>query len=133
MRKSLSITYKLVFILFLLIIIFVIVVLNINYYSTINTKGVINVLDNNYYVLINICEDDVSYVINNSYFKIDKKDIFYKIYKIDDDMYNSNYKIIYLKAKLDKEYKINNLNLDIKIFKENKKIINYIIDYLKER
>lgn len=135
LRKKLPLVYKLISIMFILLITIIIIILNMDYFSIINTTGIIKEEDNNYYIRLVLEEKDVKYLIDNSYIVIDNKEMFYKIAEIDEELYNKdnkNYKIIYLKAKLDKEYKINNLNLKIKINKETKKIINYIIDYIKE-
>lgn len=136
LRKSVPFIYKLVVIMFILIIICIVYILNIDYYSVINTKGVVKVIDNEYYLVISVKEDDVKYLVNGDYFMFNDKFVYYKIVDIDEDVYsdnNDNYRVIYLKAMLDKKYRVNNLNLDIRINRENKKIINYVIDYLKER
>ena len=136
LRKKLPFIYKFVFVLFTLIIIVIFIIINMNYTSIINTKGIIKSIDDSYYIALTIKEEDIKYLINNNSIYINNNNLYYKIHEIDENLYNnnnSNYKIVYLKAKLDKEYKINNLNVDIKLNKENKKIIYYIIDYLKER
>lgn len=136
LRKSLSFSYKLLILLFVMFIISIIVILNLNYKSTLNVDGIVKQIDSNYYVVLNILDDDVKYVLDNNYFRVNDVNVFYKIYDIDEEIYsnsNANYRIIYLRANIDKKYKVNNLNLKIKLFKYNKKIISYIIDYLKGR
>lgn len=132
-RKKLSSIYKLVVLLFVIIFIIIVIILNTNYHSTISLKTKVSLIDNNYYVTTLIKEDNIKYLVNNNYLELDKKNIQYKIHEISEEYYQDNYKIVLLKVKLDKKYKINNLNLIIKISKENKPIINYIIDYIKER
>ena len=135
LRKKIPLLYNLIAFMFLILIIIIIIILNMNYYSSIKTIGIIEELDNNYYLKLVIEDKEIKYLINNNYLYLEKEIYYYKIYKIDEELYsknNKNYKIIYLKIKLNKEYKINNLNLNIKINKENKKIINYIIDYLRK-
>lgn len=133
LRKSLSYIYKLLIIIVFIIIIISIFILNMNYKSTINTTAKVVLVDNTYYTMIAIKDENINYIINNNYLKHNNKDIYYKVSEITEEYYQDNYRILYLKTKLDKKYKINNLNIDVKFDKENKKIINYILDYIKER
>ena len=137
MRKKTPIFYKLITILLILLVCILLFVLNLNYQTVIKTNAIIKEENNQYLIMLSLTEDDIKYVINNNYLKIDNVNYYYKVYSIDENLYVSdnlkNYKIIYLKSKLNKEYKINNLTFTVKINKENKKIINYIIDYFVER
>lgn len=137
MRKKIPIFYKLITILLILLVCILLFVLNLNYQTVIKTNAIIKEENNQYLIMLSLAEDDIKYVINNNYLKIDNVNYYYKVYSIDENLYVSdnlkNYKIIYLKSKLNKEYKINNLTFTVKINKENKKIINYIIDYFVER
>ena len=137
MRKKTPIFYKLITILLILLVCILLFVLNLNYQTVIKTNAIIKEENNQYLIMLSLAEDDIKYVINNNYLKIDNVNYYYKVYSIDENLYVSdnlkNYKIIYLKSKLNKEYKINNLTFTVKINKENKKIINYIIDYFVER
>ena len=135
LRKKIPLLYKIISFLLLIIISLLIIILNMNYISIMNTVGMIKEIDNNYYIRLVIDNNDIKYLINNNYLYIENKIMNYKIQKIEEELYsdnNKNYKVIYLKVKLEKEYKINNLNLNIKINKEKKKILYYIIDYLKK-
>jgi len=136
-RKKIPIIYKILSILIILLIAILIFILNLNYQSVIKTTGIIKEENNQYLLMLTINKDELKYIINNNYIKIDNSIYYYKVYRIDEDLYIDeklkNYKVVYLKLKLSKEYKINNLAFTVKINKENKKIIDYVIDYLLER
>jgi len=136
-RKKIPIIYKILSILIILLIATFIFILNLNYQSVIKTTGIIKEENNQYLLMLTINKDELKYIINNNYIKIDNSIYYYKVYRIDEDLYIDeklkNYKVVYLKLKLSKEYKINNLAFTVKINKENKKIIDYVIDYLLER
>lgn len=136
-RKKIPIIYKMITILTIILIVLVPIILNMNYQTIIKTDAIIKKEDSQYLIMLSIKEEDLKYVVNNNYIKLDNTTYYYKIYKIEEDLYLSqnleNYKIVYLKSKLNKEYKVNNLTLTAKINKNNKKIINYIIDYFMER
>lgn len=136
-RKKIPIIYKMITILTIILIILVPIILNMNYQTIIKTDAIIKKEDSQYLIMLSIKEEDLKYVVNNNYIKLDNTTYYYKTYRIEEDLYISqnleNYKIVYLKSKLNKEYKVNNLTLTAKINKNNKKIINYIIDYFMER
>lgn len=136
-RKKVSFIYYLITIVTILLIGLVLFILNMRYQSIIKTNVIIKEDNNQYFIMLNIHEDELKYVINNNYIKLNDVSFYYKVHHIDEELYVSknleNYKVVYLKAKLNKEYKINNLTLTAKINKSNKKIIYYIIDYLTER
>lgn len=136
-RKKIPIFYKMITILTIILVVSVLIILNMNYQTMIKTDAIIKKEDSQYLIMLSIKEEEVKYIVNNNYIKLDNTTYYYKIYKIEEDLYLSqnleNYKIVYLKSKLNKEYKINNLTLTAKINKNNKKIINYIIDYFMER
>lgn len=136
-RKKIPIIYKMITILTIILIILVPIILNMNYQTIIKTDAIIKKEDSQYLIMLSIKEEDLKYVVNNNYIKLDNTTYYYKTYRIEEDLYLSqnleNYKIVYLKSKLNKEYKVNNLTLTAKINKNNKKIINYIIDYFMER
>ena len=76
--------------------------------------------------------DDIKYINNNQILEIDNKPYRYNIFKISEELYVdeslNNYKYIYLNV-----YNLNNIDnyvYEIKLEKENKKIIEHIKDYL---
>lgn len=84
--------------------------------------------DNNLKVYIPL--NDIKYILKNDYLFIDNKKYKYNIKEINKEYLTDNmttYQVIILELSLPSEYKYQNLTLDIKLIKENKKIINYIL------
>lgn len=86
--------------------------------------------DSLFYSVVLVPAKEVKQIINNNNLKIEGKTYLYRVYKIDNNIIyinNENYIKIYLEIfNLDKEYLINGYQLDLKIFLENKKIIEYL-------
>ena len=86
--------------------------------------------DSLFYSVVLVSAKEVKQIINNNNLKIEGKTYLYRVYKIDNNIIyinNENYIKIYLEIfNLDKEYLINGYQLDLKIFLENKKIIEYL-------
>lgn len=85
--------------------------------------------NNNLELLVDI--NDIKYISNNNTLEINDNIYRYNINKISEELYIdesfNNYKYIYLNV--DKLSNINNYVYEIKLEKENKKIIEYIKDY----
>lgn len=85
--------------------------------------------NNNLELLVDI--NDIKYISNNNTLEINDNIYRYNINKISEELYVdesfNNYKYIYLNV--DKLSNINNYVYEIKLEKENKKIIEYIKDY----
>lgn len=84
--------------------------------------------DNNLKVYIPL--NDTKYILKNDYLFIDNKKYKYNIKEINKEYLTDNmttYQVITLELSLPSEYKYQNLTLDIKLIKENKKIIDYIL------
>lgn len=101
-------------------------------YQTYN-KTVAEVIyeNNHYYIIIYLPKNDVKNIASNNILYIDKKEYNYDIVKIESEYFEdntNNYQKITLDIDLPSKYQINNLNLNIKLLKENKKIINYILN-----
>ena len=92
------------------------------------TKGTIK--ENTLELLVDI--NDLKYILNKDILIIDNKQYKYHINSISEkiyvDEYLNNYKYVYLKV--DNLSNINNYVYEVKLQKENKKIIEYIEDYL---
>lgn len=95
------------------------------YYITIGT-----IKNNNLELLVDI--DDIKYISNNDVLEINDTMYRYNIDKISEELYVdetlNNYKYIYLD--IDNLNNIENYVYEIKLEKENKKIIEYLKDYL---
>ena len=120
--------YNIGYILIIIISIFVYVSYIYKYKTYYITKGTIK--DNNLELLVNL--NDIKYISNNNFLEIDNILYSYNINKISEDLYVddslNNYKYIYLNV-----YNLSNIDnyvYEVKLEKENKKIIEYIKDYL---
>lgn len=114
--------------LMIILLIFIYIAFVYKYRTYYIVKGTMQ--DGNIKLLVNI--DDIKYISNNNKLQIDTNSYKYTITEISeelyvDDIYN-NYKYIYLK--IDNLNNIDNYVYEIKILKENKKIIEYLQEYL---
>lgn len=120
--------YNIGYILIIILSIFIYVSYIYKYKTYYITKGTIK--DNNLELLVNL--NDIKYISNNNVLEIDNVLYSYHINKISEDLYVdeslNNYKYIYLNV--DNLSNINNYVYEVKLEKENKKIIEYIKDYL---
>lgn len=117
----------------LILITFVIWGINTIYYQTfIHSHSKLLYFETNYYLEVLIPVKEVKQITKQNQIIINSVKYNYEIYKIDDNVKyknNTNYQYIYLKIlNLDEQYLINGYEMDVKIPKEKKKII----DYLKE-
>lgn len=93
-------------------------------------KGVITNENNHYYIKTYVPVDYIKYIINNKIVRVDDEDYQYKIISIDSEYFTDNittYQIIKIEVNLKEKYKFNNLTVDLKFLRENKRIIDYII------
>ena len=127
-RKKYPFIYNVGIILIIIFLIFTYVSYTYSYQTYYLTKGTIK--NDNLELLVNI--NDIKYISNQNKLKIDDIQYNYHIDSISEDLYVdeslNNYKYIYLKV--NNLSNINNYVYEIKIKKENKKIIDYIKDYL---
>ena len=95
------------------------------YYITIGT-----IKNNNLELLVSL--DNIKYISNNNILEINDKKYTYNVIKISEELYVdeslNNYKYIYLDV--ENLSNIDNYVYEIKLEKENKKIIEYLKDYL---
>lgn len=115
-------------ILLIILLIFIYVSFTYTYQTYYITKG--TMIDDNIKLLVEI--QDIKYIINNNKVKIDNNLYNYKIKEISEELYVdellNNYKYIYIKV--DNLSNIDNYVYELKLKKENKKIIKYLKDYL---
>ena len=87
-------------------------------------------IDGNLKLLVNL--DDIKYITSNNSLKIDNIYYEYKISKISEELYAdeslNNYKYIYLKVS--NLNNIDNYVYEIKLVKDNKKLIEYLKEYI---
>ena len=121
--------YKISTILITCILVFIYITHIYSYQSYYIAKG--KVIDNKLEVILPL--DNIKYITKHNNLIIDDQKHSYKIVSISDELYvdesYNNYKYVYLEV--DKINNINNYVYEIKLKKENKKIINYIKDYLQ--
>ena len=118
------------FIIFVLILFSAYTLSNYNYKTFYYTYGIINNIDDKYYLVVLNDINDNSYLINNNHLFIDNNKYLYQIYKIEEELKieeNLNYQIFYLDINLEQKYLKNNLIVNIKILKEDKPIIKYLL------
>lgn len=120
--------YSISTILIICILIFIYVTTLYSYQTYYITKG--KFIDNKLELIVSL--DDIKYITNQNNLIINNKIYNYKITSISDEIYidelYNNYKYLYLEV-----MNLNNINnyvYELKIQKENKKIIEYLKDYL---
>lgn len=101
------------------------------YYKTYYVaKGTV-LIEDNLYIKIYIPVEDVKYITMNNKVIIDRKEYNYNILSIDNEYFTDNintYQIIKIYVNVDSKYRFNNLTIDLKFLKENKRVIDYILD-----
>jgi len=101
------------------------------HYKTYYTARGVVINENEYfYIRVYIPLEDVKYITDNDVVMIDKKEYKYNVVMIDSEYFTDNvntYQIVKIEVNLDSKYRFNNLTLDLKFLKEEKRIIDYII------
>jgi len=127
-KQKYSFIYNVGLILIIILIMFLYISCLYNYKTYYISKG--TMIDNNLKLLVNI--NEIKYITNNNKIKINNQIYNYHISKISEEIYVDdaliNYKYIYLKV--ENLSNIDNYVYDIKIEKENKKLIEYLKEYL---
>ena len=126
-RQKYPFIYNIGFILIIILIMFLYISCVYKYQSYYIAKGTIK--DNTLELLVSI--DDVKYIYNQNKLTIDNHIYDYSIKSISENIYIdellNNYKYIYLEVP--NLSNINNYVYEVKIEKENKKIITYLKEY----
>lgn len=119
--------YNIGFIFIIIILIFFYISFIYKYKTYYITKG--TMLDGNIQLLVNVV--DLKYITNNHLIEINSYHYEYDVIKISEELYVdeslNNYKYIYLKVK--NLNNIDNYVYEVKLVKENKKIIEYLKEY----
>ena len=127
-KNKYSKIYNIGTILILITLIFIYITSIYRYQTYLIVKGKVT---NNYLELL-LDIEDIKYISTQNKLIIDNQNYDYKIISISDNLYidelYNNYKYVYLEVK--KLNNINNYVYEVKIKKENKKIIEYLKDYL---
>ena len=127
-KQKYGIIYNIGFILIIILLFFLYISCVYEYKTYYISKGTIS--DGLLKIVINI--NDIKYFTNNNKLQIGNTIYDYKVSHISEELYVdeslNNYKYIYLDVKL-----LNNLNnyvYEIKLAKENKKLIEYLKEYI---
>lgn len=127
-RNKYPFIYNIGFIILIIIIVFIYISCTYKYQTYYISKGTIK--NNSLELLVNI--DNIKYITYQNKIIIDNKIYNYNIISISENLYVdeslNNYKYVYLNVK--NLSNINNYVYEVKIPKENKKIIKYLKDYL---
>ena len=127
-KQKYSFIYNVGIILIIILIMFLYISCLYNYKTYYISKG--TMIDNNLKLLVNI--NEIKYITNNNKIKINNQIYNYHVSKISEELYVDdaliNYKYIYLKV--ENLNNIDNYVYDIKIEKENKRLIEYLKEYL---
>lgn len=127
-KQKYSFIYNIGTIIIIILVVLIYIAFTYEYKTYYITQGTIK--DNNLELLVNI--EDIKYISNNNFIKIEDKLYKYHIIEISNNLYIdesfNNYKYIYLKV--NNLNNINNYVYEIKLEKENKKIIEHLKDYL---
>ena len=126
-RKKYPKIYNLGIIISIIILIFIYIIFTYNYQTYYTSKG--KVLNNNLELLVNI--EDIKYITNNKVIILDGQDYNYIVSSIGNDLlvdetYN-NYQYVYLK--ISNLNTLNNYVYEVKIPKENQKLVKYFKKY----
>ena len=121
-----------VYIMIIIVLMLSLIILCFLYYYKIyyKTRGVIEYVNDDYYIRIYIPIEDLMYITNNNNVRINKKNYVYSVYSIDNEYFTDNnktYQIVKIKCNLDEKYKFNNLTIDLIFLRDNKRIIYYIL------
>lgn len=129
-RKIGSLVYVYIMIIIVILLSLIIFLILFRYRTYYRLKGTVIYEDNHYYIKIFIPLDDMKYIIDDDIVIIDNKNYKYKIISIDEEYFTDNiitFQILKIEIDMLDEYKFNNLNLDLKFIKEDKKGIDYIL------
>lgn len=126
-RKKYPKIYNLGIIISIIILIFIYIIFTYNYQTYYISKG--KVLNNNLELLVNI--EDIKYITNNKVIILDGQAYNYIVSSISNDLlvdetYN-NYQYVYLK--ISNLNTLNNYVYEVKIPKENQKLVKYFKKY----
>lgn len=130
-RKVEPFIYVYIMIIIIIMLSLIIIFTVFNYKTYYDLRGIIINEENEYYLKIYIPISKVKYLVNNNKLVIDGKLYRYKIINIDSEYFTDNvdtYQIIKIKVNLPIKYKLNNLVINLKVVKEDKKIIEYILN-----
>lgn len=129
-RKISPLVYVYIMIIIILMLSLIILCFLCRYRIYYKTRGVIEYIEDDYYIRIYIPIEDIIYVTTNNIVRINNRDYVYSVFIIDSEYFtdnNNTYQILKIKCDLDKKYRFNNLTIDLNFLRDNKRIIDYIL------
>lgn len=127
-RQPKNIIKLFTFSIFLLFFILIFLINKLTYTPYLEKKSKVVFMNNNFYLEVEILQDEFNTISNNNKIIINNKEYFYNIDKINlDDSSDSRQKIYLYIENLSNSYKINNYILLVKFEKETKGVIDSLI------
>jgi len=129
-RKIKYIVYVYVMIIIIMLLSLIIAFMLLDYKTYYKLRGLVTKDDSSYYIKLYIPLDNIKFITNNNIIIIDNKKYYYQIKEIDSEYFTDNittYQIVTINLDMPNKYKYNNLTIDLKLVKENKKIIDYLL------
>ena len=128
-RKIKYIVYVYVMIIIIMLLSLIIAFMLLDYKTYYKLRGLVTKDDSFYYIKLYIPLDNIKFITNNNIIIIDNKKYYYQIREIDSEYFTDNittYQIVTINLDMPNKYKYNNLTLDLKLIKENKKIASTV-------
>lgn len=128
-RKMTPIMYVYIMIIIVIMLSLIIVFILFRYRTYYEVRGVVEEDNSSYYVRCYIPIDCLKYITNNNIVKIDDNYYDYSIVSIDSEYFTdevNTYQVVKIQIIMSEKYKFNNLTLNLKFLKDDKRIIDYI-------
>lgn len=129
-RKISPIVYVYIMIIIVIFLSLIIFFILFHYKTYYRINGIVIEEESNFYIKTYVPLDDLKYITKNDSLFINNEEYKYKIISIDDEYFTDNittYQVLKIEVEFPKKYKFNNLNLKLKLIKDNKRIIDYIL------
>lgn len=130
-RKIGPFVYVYIMIIIVIMLSLIIFFILFHYKTYYTVKGTVIEETENYYIRCYIPLEYLKYVTENNVVRINKIEYKYNIVSIDSEYFTDNintYQIVKIKVNISSKNRINNLTLDLQFLKEDKRIIDYIVE-----
>ncbi len=129
-RRVTPIVYVYVMIVIIIVLSLIMLLILYHYKTYYIISGVVIEEDNAFYIQSYVPIDDAKYLLDNNELEIDDVYYKYRIKEIDNNYFVSDNKvcqIMNIDINIPADYKYNNLTLSLKVLKEDKRVIDYIL------
>ncbi len=129
-RRITPIVYVYVMIVIIIVLSLIMLLILYHYKTYYTISGVVIEEDNAFYIQSYVPIDDIKYLLDSNELEIDDIYYEYRIKEIDNNYFVSDNKvcqIINIDINIPADYKYNNLTLSLKVLKEDKRVIDYIL------